>query len=135
MDNYILVVDDDPDIRESMQILLELEGHQVRSACNGLQALHALQSDEPPCLVLLDLSMPVMTGMELLDKLNAGNEYTPPPVVVISALADHVDLGDSAQPVEVLTKPVAFEDLNRVVNRYCPPCGRGSSQGFSASVA
>ena len=65
----VLVVEDDADIREAVQLILEDEGFDVVTACNGAEAEAELAHMEEPCLVLLDLMMPVMNGWELLAHL------------------------------------------------------------------
>ena len=65
----ILVVDDDEDIRELLKDALEDKGYVVRVAENGRVGLESLQQLDHPCMVLLDLLMPVMTGNELYDAM------------------------------------------------------------------
>ena len=63
----VLLVDDDRDIREALCEILELEGHKVSTAENGLAAINYLKKcspDERPCIIILDLAMPVMNGAE-----------------------------------------------------------------------
>ncbi|HEX5000040.1 MAG TPA: response regulator, partial [Terriglobia bacterium] len=64
----VLIVEDEEFIRENFQIFLELEGFQVLTAGNGREALEQLQGRERPCLILLDLLMPVMDGGEFLER-------------------------------------------------------------------
>jgi len=82
----ILLVEDDDDIRELVSTILRKDGFQVYEAENGLEALTLLDSlSPPPCLLLLDLMMPVMTGPELLSILGQRNQLSTLPVVVLSA--------------------------------------------------
>jgi CheY-like chemotaxis protein len=112
----ILVVEDDPDIRESLRIVLEGEGYQVDAAANGREALDRL-GHERPCLILLDLMMPVMSGTELLTVLRGRDSLKTIPVVVVSAYGH---LAQATQGVEgFMTKPVALDDLLGVVTRFC----------------
>jgi len=60
----ILVVDDDTDLRESLALLLALKGYEVITASDGRQALEALHAGTPPCLIVLDLTMPEMDGFQ-----------------------------------------------------------------------
>jgi len=85
----ILIVEDNADIRDTFRTLFELEGFDVRLAANGEDALHRLD-DEPaaPCLILLDLSMPVMDGWQFLDVLRARADGGEIPVTVLSANVD-----------------------------------------------
>ncbi len=65
----ILVVEDDDDIRTSMLEILETEEYVTKSATNGKEALEILYQSAKPCLVLLDMMMPIMNGRKFLDLL------------------------------------------------------------------
>ncbi len=60
----VMIVDDDTDICMTMQITLEAYGYRTTTASDGAEALHMLETDEAPCLILLDLMMPGMNGQE-----------------------------------------------------------------------
>src|SRR5579862_4602951 len=60
----ILIVDDDPDIRDSLKEVLEDEGYEVNGVANGREALDYLRKSPRPCVILLDLMMPVMDGWQ-----------------------------------------------------------------------
>lgn len=82
----ILVVEDNEDVRELVGAILRSAGYEVLEAENGLEALVQLETlTEPPCLLLLDLMMPVMSGPELLDALRARRQLASVPVIVFSA--------------------------------------------------
>jgi CheY-like chemotaxis protein len=82
----ILVVEDDSDLRSTIQEVLEMEGFRVLTAKNGQDALDLLESQaESPALVLLDMMMPVMNGAECLNALRARPRFSKLPVFVISA--------------------------------------------------
>src|SRR5688572_8496646 len=82
----ILIVDDDASIREALASLLEDEGYTAAGVANGLQALTLLrQSEELPCLILLDLMMPVMNGWEFLNEQQQELRLAEIAVVVFSA--------------------------------------------------
>ena len=80
----ILVVDDEAEIRRSVRMILEYEGHDVQEASSGPEAL-ALVQREPPDLVFLDIKMPGMDGLEVLQKMREMNEALP--IVIISGHA------------------------------------------------
>jgi CheY-like chemotaxis protein len=90
MDSHIvLVVEDNDDVREVLGCLLRAHGFQVREAANGREALDLLTSEiQEPCLVLLDLMMPVMSGWQLLAELDETSCHTSSEVIIISAVAD-----------------------------------------------
>ena len=81
----ILVVEDNDDVREMMAVTLELEGHQVSTAVNGRDALEQLRTGDKPCVILLDLMMPVMNGWELRREIESDPALADVPVIVISA--------------------------------------------------
>ena len=70
MGSQILIIEDDNDIRDSLCQLLEDEGYRVVSAANGQEGLESLRQLSEPCLILLDLFMPVMDGREFLERLS-----------------------------------------------------------------
>jgi two-component system, chemotaxis family, chemotaxis protein CheY len=84
----ILVVDDDPVIRESMQELLELEGYPVALASDGEDALRRLRLGLDPCLIVLDVSMPGKDGFEFRAEQLADTRFASIPTVVWSARSD-----------------------------------------------
>ena len=85
----VLVVDDEFDILEAVTGILELEGYRVLSASNGAQALSTMQQALPD-LVLADLMMPVMDGLELLKAMGADAQLSRVPVVLMRALQPKV---------------------------------------------
>lgn len=87
----ILIVDDEPDIRGFLSAVLADEGFAVRSAGDGSQALEALASSRP-ALVILDLMMPQVSGLQVLEALQARPETARIPVIVLSAKASHRDI-------------------------------------------
>jgi two-component system nitrogen regulation response regulator NtrX len=78
----ILVVDDDPAIRDTMRMILEYEGHECALAGSGPEALQSIERD-PPDLVFLDVKMPGVDGLEVLSRLRTSHEALP--VVIVSA--------------------------------------------------
>jgi DNA-binding response OmpR family regulator len=115
----VLIVDDDPEIRESLRDVLEIEGYDVGTAANGREALDRLDA-EVPALVLLDLMMPIMSGGELLSVLRKKDALAELPVVVLSAWpAEAVKVGRWAQGF--LKKPTRLEELLSIVEKFCGP--------------
>jgi CheY-like chemotaxis protein len=98
----ILVVDDDPDARDSLAELLELEGYAVRTAGTGREALDSCTTDGAPDLILLDLEMPVMDGWQFSREARRSRQLAKVPMVVTSAVAE------SAPPeaTAVFSKPL-----------------------------
>src|SRR5262245_2049838 len=115
----ILIVEDDPDIRESFRDVLEDDGYTVETARNGREGLDKLGSAQAPCLILLDLLMPVMNGIEFLAALSRSGNIASPPVVIVSA---HNHLKEKTEgAVAFLKKPVELDTLLRTVRQYCGP--------------
>jgi two-component system response regulator CpxR len=105
----VLVVDDDEAIRQVVSEVLRDEGYDVVCAENGLVALREL-SNHHPDLVLLDLMMPVMSGWEVLEELQANDELSRIPVVVVSAMT-------APGVSEHLAKPIDLDHLLATVGR------------------
>jgi len=115
----VLIVDDDTDIRSTVREVLEDEGYDVMDAANGLEALAKLRQSRLPGLILLDLSMPVMSGAEFRFEQRNDPALAPVPVVVVSA-AGNLDIKVAPLEAEAfLRKPVQLEELLEVVARYC----------------
>lgn len=118
--NAIIVVEDEPDLRETIREFLEMEGFRVRTAANGREALELLGADLCSCLVLLDLMMPEMNGWEFLEtvrKEHAGF-LSSTPVVVVSAAAG---LGKVRETYgcEVMQKPVSLFSIAALAEAHC----------------
>ena len=115
---YVLVVDDDIDVRESMADILRVEGVEAVVAGDGREALRLLQTrSDKPSLILLDLMMPRMSGWELLERLGADRALASIPVCVVSASG--ASLPSGAQTM--LSKPFDIQRLLDVVARHAGP--------------
>jgi CheY-like chemotaxis protein len=110
----VLVVDDDPGIRESVTEVLTSEGYRVFEAADGELALARLQDMKERCVVLLDLAMPKMNGLEVLTALSQQGDTERFPVVVMSANAHPREL-EFPQVVALLRKPFELDELLRWV--------------------
>ncbi|MBI3972781.1 MAG: response regulator [Chloroflexi bacterium] len=120
----IMVVDDEPDIRDIVAAVLEDEGYSVVVASNGQQALEMLPAERPD-LVVLDVMMPRMDGRELLRRMGEHPELARLPVIVMSAAA-RVDRVDSGAPkiAAFVAKPFDLEfmlgTIEQIVKREAP---------------
>lgn len=117
MNKVVLVVDDDQDIRESLCDLLEEEGHRAIGVSNGEEALKTLRSGHRPCIILLDIMMPVMDGRTFRAEQLEDPGLSAIPVAVITAGGKDAANGLGAQAV--LLKPLRIEDVLEVVVRFC----------------
>lgn len=113
---YILIVDDDGDMRSLVADVLGAEGFSVASVPNGLAALEYVGEAGVPALVLMDLTMPVMDGKQFLAERRKWACLTHVPFVVITAntMVNAADLGAA----EVLFKPVDLDRLVALARRY-----------------
>jgi len=116
--SVILVVEDDDSIREVVTLLLESDGYTVKSARDGKAALEVLSEIEQPCLIILDLMMPVMDGWEFLKSAKRNSAIASIPIVVTSAVADCLKISGA---VKVLKKPIDLDGLMKIVCHYCGP--------------
>jgi CheY-like chemotaxis protein len=115
----VLIVEDDPDLREMMAQLLTLEGFHTAAVANGREALNYLQTgDHPPEVILLDLMMPVMDGWEFRRQQQANPAVADVPVIVLSALDQ--SRAANVNAAAFLKKPLDFDRLLELVRRYCP---------------
>jgi CheY-like chemotaxis protein len=112
----ILVVEDDPDVREAMALLLETEGYEVRTAAEGRDALDQLRS-APAALVLLDLMMPVMDGFEFRTQQMQDPEIAEIPVIVISCGDELQRKAAILRADACLRKPIRTSRLLELVAR------------------
>lgn len=125
----VLIVEDDTDLRETLSQILTDEGYRVWSAEHGRAALERLRDGSKPCLILLDLTMPVMNGWQFRAEQREDPDLAKIPVVVISAGAN---LADQVAPLGIhdyIRKPIQLGQLLATVGRYC-----GEPDGSSASA-
>jgi DNA-binding response OmpR family regulator len=116
--NRVLLVEDDLDVRDTLQDLLESQGLDVIPAANGKQAIDFLTLNDPPGadLVILDLMMPLVSGWEVLHVLTADRSLLRIPVIVLSALP--VTRPERAN--DLVRKPFAFETLVASIRNVLP---------------
>ena len=112
----VLVVDDDPGIRVTIQFMLEDAGYVVITATNGIEAVDRV-IERAPSLVLLDLQMPLMTGQETLARLRE-MPYQIPVVFMTAGLRAQVEATAHGADGH-LAKPFEFEELLHIVRRFC----------------
>ena len=106
----ILVVDDEPSVRDAVERALKLDGHEVRLAENGERALHLLR-DEAPDAVVLDVLMPRVDGIQVCKRIRGSGDRTP--ILMLTArdsIGDRVS-GLDAGADDYLAKPFALDEL------------------------
>ena len=117
----VIVVDDQALFRRSLQDRLRSQGYDVVAAENGIEALELLQATPSPCVVLLDLMMPVMNGVEFLQALDRRSDTEGVRVMLVSGhgLVDRVAL-DSKRIVARLQKPLEMDELRSALETQRP---------------
>lgn len=119
----ILVVEDNIDIQENLKTTLENEGFSVFTADNGREAIDQLGKIPTPCVILLDLMMPVMNGWEFIEEINKDIMLSSIPIVVVTAIGDEKKSPKSA---EYIPKPINFNALMSAICKHCEPDGSTS---------
>ena len=115
----VLVVEDDPDLLAALAGALEEEGFGVTRARHGLDALGQLRSGCHPCVILLDLMMPIMNGWQFRHEQRQDRDLARIPVVVVSAKTDSAQHAAWLEADAYLEKPLSLGRLLEIVNRFC----------------
>jgi two-component system, chemotaxis family, chemotaxis protein CheY len=120
----ILIVEDDPATRDMLASLLATEGFHAVAAEDGLEGLHLLRTvrrraPKTPCLVLLDLKMPRLSGNEFRRAQLGDPTVASVPVAVMSGAEDIEQRAQALGAVATLAKPIEINVLLDVVKRYC----------------
>lgn len=107
MSYHILIVDDNPEIREVVNVLLTNEGYQIEEACDGLQAIEKAKDKD---LIILDIMMPNMDGYEVCRRIR---EFHNAPILFLTAKSMEQDktLGFSSGGDDYLPKPFSYVEL------------------------
>lgn len=119
MDRCVMIIDDDVDIRETIQDLLEARGFTVVAASDGAGAMAELRKGARPCVILLDLMMPGLSGEAFRALQLADAALADIPVVALSG-AHTVDAAARRMGVESLAKPIELAELMSTIVRFCP---------------
>jgi CheY-like chemotaxis protein len=109
----VLIVDDEPDIRDSLCEFFEEEGYSVSSASNGAEALGLLRAGDLPGIIILDLIMPMMGGNELYSRMQSDPRLSGVPVLVSTSNPSLVPRG-----IPSLKKPVDLTELLDLVRMH-----------------
>lgn len=114
----ILVVDDDFDVRDCLTDILEDEGLQVATACDGAQALEYLHTHPAPNLILLDWMMPRCDGAQFCEEQQRDPTLAAIPIVLLTADPRVEDQVAAIGAADLLLKPLALDRLLEVVQKY-----------------
>lgn len=124
-DGPILVVEDDPDIRDTMVEFLAMEGYETYSAANGLEALNIIADVDRqlPKFISLDYQMPIMDGREFLSHLGAylaqRNASQPIPVAVLTAVTGKARAEIQCEGIQIYSKPLDVARFLSIVRESC----------------
>ena len=113
----VLVVDDDPIIRDMMADILDFEGYTISVARNGQEALKMLRSEED-FLVFLDIMMPGMNGKELCEVLEADPHLRERHIIVLMSAVDNLEEAALLKIDAILQKPFVVEDVINTLEPY-----------------
>lgn len=116
----VLIVDDESSLVQLCRIVLESAGYVVRGAYNGTQALRMMNEEERPDLVLLDVMMPDMNGIEVCRQIRSDFQSQAPLIVMYTADNSDSTRRDSlaAGANDLLTKEIPIYDLPNRINKY-----------------
>jgi CheY-like chemotaxis protein len=118
-EHHILLVEDDPSTRDAMALALQLQGYKVVTAADGQAALDHLRDDGRPCVILLDLMMPVLDGWAFRQRQQQDPHLAAIPVVVVSADGSVPQKAAALGAADYLQKPVDVDELVAAVRRHC----------------
>lgn len=122
----VLVIDDDPNIREVLQVALEGRGYQVACAPDGEAGIARALAHRPD-VVILDLMMPRVSGFVVLERLKIHHRLGIPVIMLTGYGGDHQRAyAESLGVDDYLTKPVRPVQLFESVGRFCPPVAANS---------
>ncbi len=115
-----MIIEDDRGISDALSELLESEGYTVSCAYNGEEGLKLLgQSKSSPCLILLDLMMPIKDGFQFRQEQLLDPQHKDVPVVVMSADGNVAEKKRRIRAQDYIRKPVDISTYLNVVKRYC----------------
>jgi CheY-like chemotaxis protein len=111
----VLIIEDDESVRTALAEVLTDEGYEVELACDGQEALHVLELGPLPSLILLDLSLPNMDGVEFRARQLGNPHWASIPVIIISAQPDVERRARQLGADDFLAKPMSYDALIHVV--------------------
>jgi len=115
MNGMILVVDDDESIRKLLTTFLEEEGYGVRTAADGAEALQLTLNQMRPDLLLLDIGLPVVNGIEFVKLYRARAEPPYAPILIISARGDAEEIATELDCDGFVNKPFSLDTVSEAI--------------------
>jgi DNA-binding response OmpR family regulator len=121
---YVLIVDDDPDLVETVAMMLEAKGYEVGKAYDGIEGEESI-NERSPDLVVLDVMMPRKDGYQLCAELKAGSDTRDIPIILLTAVGEAVPTtsythaqGMATEAEEYIPKPVDSKTLVEAVESF-----------------
>jgi two-component system response regulator MprA len=131
----VLVVDDERAVRESLERALALHGFEVVTAAEGLEALRVIQGDAPPAVIVLDILMPGVDGLQLTRRLRADARQTPILLLTARDQVEHRVEGLETGADDYLVKPFALDELVARLRALLRRAGDGDAEPARRRVA
>lgn len=132
MEDYILIVDDQPAIRFLLQELFQEAGYQVKAVADGRECLRLVQGEKPPNLILLDHQMPMLTGLQVLETLKKEKATQGIPVIMLTGNLEIVAEAKEQGAEEVVVKP---PDPGRLIDLVAHTLAKKKPGSFSSHEA
>jgi two-component system sensor histidine kinase ChiS len=117
VEKKVLIVEDEYDIGSTMELVLEMENHEVRLCSNGEEALSILASEALPDLIISDLMMPIKDGYELLKEIRSNKRYENIPLILTSAAPLNDSKVDKDGFQGFVRKPFDLDNFLELVNK------------------
>ena len=116
----VLIVEDHDDTRQMVELFLQQEGYRVCAAGDGAEALTCVIR-EPPCMILLDLAMPIMDGLTFARRLRQSPDpfVANTPIILLTAVPDPSEAIRLVGAVDLIPKPISFLRIIETVARHC----------------
>jgi CheY-like chemotaxis protein len=115
----ILIAEDDDNNRIPLKMMLKMTGYEVLEACDGQQAADCIQRDKPD-LVLMDISLPVIDGLEVTRTIRREAEFQTLPIIFISGYENQetLDRVNACGGTGYISKPIEFDDLKLMIEKH-----------------
>jgi CheY-like chemotaxis protein len=119
--NFILLIEDDFMLRASLAALLESEGYRVECAANAVDAFQRLERPPGPSLILLDIMLPYMNGLEFRALQRRTRAIADIPIIVITAVGIKPQVAEELDLRQAFSKPLDRRRLLSAIKRHCSP--------------
>lgn len=130
----LLHVEDEKDTANLVRLIMEAKGYQVVHAADGREAQHLIGSMPPPTLVLLDIQLPYVNGVKVLDTIRTTPGWNDVPVVMLTAVADEQNVREafSLNVTDYVVKPFKPEALVAYLEQFDPTLPQGQASGSTS---